>query len=865
MRAPGIKTKLILAVSALVVVVLVATSFALFAYYERTTKERIGDAQFAMLALVASDIDDKLTTAHAELVQLARAVDPEVLRDARRSEAFLDQSRRIHAFFTNGMFFFDPGGTMIAETPQYGRRGTYFGFREYLATTLRTRKPYIGAPYRSSRPGSPPAIMMTAPVLDAEGELVGVLGGAVDLLNDSVLGRTVRLHNGKTGYFYIFDRQRTMILHPDPSRILKQDVPEGANKLLDLAIEGFEGTGDTVNSRNLRCITSFKRIGATDWIVGVNTPMAEAYAPIERARRTLIAVVAATLLAVTIVIWRLMNLLTKPLLAFTAHVESISRKQGLARRVPLASRDEIGHLAAAFNRMLADLDAKQLEVEAERERLGRAAHHWRATFDAIRDGLCVLDGDLRVLRANRAMHELLGAPPEGVEGRPIGELLGRVLDDPAGADLAAGRGRAVRHQGGRWLELQRDRIAAPGGEAAGYVQLLADVTQQQLLQERLTQAQKMEAVGQLAGGVAHDFNNVLSVILTFASSLREELPDGELRSFSLEIERAGHRAASLTRQLLAFSRKQVLLPQVLEVREVVGNLTQMIGRLIGEHIAFSVDLAGTAGHVRMDPSQLEQVLVNLAVNARDAMPGGGELTIEARDVDVDVAAAGAAAGGGLAPGAYVRIRVADSGTGMDEATLARIFEPFFTTKGKGKGTGLGLAMVYAAVEQSGGAIDVESEVGAGTTFLIHLPRVPAPPERSERPPSGASPRGEGERVLVVEDEPQLRATLSRFLSADGYEVIEAANGDEGLAVFRAQREHIDAVLTDLVMPGTGGIALGKAIREISAVPVLYMSGYSEEMASGKEHLGPEEFVQKPFERGALLGRLRAAIATARTS
>jgi PAS domain S-box-containing protein len=860
MCSPSIKTKLSLAVSALVAVILVATASALFAYYERTTKEQIAGSQFALATLFASDIDDKLMGAHAELIELARVVDPELLRYGGRAEAFLAGRLRIHAFFSSGLFLFDRRGTLVAEAPQYDRKGQDFGFREYLVTTLAKRKPHIGAPYRSTRPGAPPTIMMTAPIFDARGDLVGVLGGGVDLLRDTVLGRTVRIRSGKTGYFYIFDRDRTMILHPDATRILKRDVPQGANTLLDRALDGFEGTAETVNSRGLEVIASFKHLRATSWIVGVNTPTAEAYAAIAQSRRLLLLVLAATIVVVTLLVWHLMNRLTRPLRAFTSHVDSIGRARGPARRVTVASRDEIGQLAEAFNRMVAELDLKEVEVAAERERLVRAAHHWRATFDAIRDGVCVLDGDLHVLHANRAMHELVGGQADDVEGRPIGELLGRVISGAGGRDLAAGQGRTMRRTGERWFELQRDRIDLPGGEAAGFVQLVADVTNPQLLQAQLTQSQKMEAVGQLAGGVAHDFNNLLSVILTFASSLREELPEGELRSCAAEIERAGHRATALTRQLLAFSRKQVLMPEVLEVRAVVGNLGHMIGRLIGEHIELGVDLAQSEGHVRMDPTQLEQVLVNLAVNARDAMPDGGKLAIEARDVELPAAGT---VRGRLAPGPYVELRVSDTGTGMDAATLARIFEPFFTTKAKGKGTGLGLPMVYAAVEQGGGAIDVASSPGAGTTFTVHLPRVTARAAPAEMTASGgAGPRGEGERVLLVEDEAQLRATLSRFLSAGGYQVIEAANGDEGLAAFRARQDQIDLVLTDLVMPGTGGIALGRAIGALSAVPVLYMSGYSEEVASGREHVRPEAFVQKPFDRATLLGRVHAAIAAA---
>ncbi|HEX7623764.1 MAG TPA: cache domain-containing protein, partial [Anaeromyxobacteraceae bacterium] len=316
LRSSSIKTKLIVAVSALVAALLVAISYAFFAYYEHSTKERIAEEQFALATLVASGIDDKLMSAHAELIELARAVHPDLLRDGLGAEAFLNGRLRFHAFFSNGLFLFDRSGILLAEAPRGDRRGQDFAFREYLVATFRTGKPHIGAPYRSSRPGSPAAIMMTAPIFDARGETVGVLGGSVDLLKYSVLGRTVQMRNGRTGYFYVFDRARTMILHPDPARILEQDVPVGSNKLLDRAVAGFEGSGETVNSRNVPSITSFKRLRVTDWIVGVNMPTAEAFAPIERARRMLVLVVAVAIAGSTVVVWHLMNLLTRPLLAF---------------------------------------------------------------------------------------------------------------------------------------------------------------------------------------------------------------------------------------------------------------------------------------------------------------------------------------------------------------------------------------------------------------------------------------------------------------------------------------------------------------------------------------------------------------------
>jgi signal transduction histidine kinase/ActR/RegA family two-component response regulator len=406
------------------------------------------------------------------------------------------------------------------------------------------------------------------------------------------------------------------------------------------------------------------------------------------------------------------------------------------------------------------------------------------------------------------------------------------------------------------------RLSAFSPNAGHVAALIEDLTErrraeaaQRQLQEHLAQAQKMELVGRLAGGVAHDFNNILTVILSYARALTDELR-GEQREFAQEIGSAGQRASALTRQLLAFSRKQVLCPEVLAVGEVVTNLAKMIGRLIGEDIELKLAVAPGVGHILMDPAQLEQALVNLAVNARDAMPDGGRLTIAV--CDADVSAADAHPPGGIPEGSYVTITVADTGTGMDAATLAHLYEPFFTTKPKGKGTGLGLSMVLGAVEQSGGTLRVASAPGAGTTFTLHLPRVAAAGAPAAFGTSGA-PRGAGERILVVEDEQQVRGAVRLFLVSAGYEVVEAACGDDGLAAFRADPDGIDLVLTDLVMPGMSGSTLGRAVRAQRPVTVLYMSGYSEEIASGREAVPPQLLLLKPFEREALLARVHTAL------
>jgi signal transduction histidine kinase/CheY-like chemotaxis protein len=434
----------------------------------------------------------------------------------------------------------------------------------------------------------------------------------------------------------------------------------------------------------------------------------------------------------------------------------------------------------------------------------------------------------------------------------------RVAGGDEVAVLAAGLNGMLDALEQRDAELERQRRTLEDTVAVRTAQLARanarleeELAERQRLHEQLTHAQKMEAVGRLAGGIAHDFNNILAVVALYAGELADELPDGEAREGACEIERATERAVALTRQLLAFSRKQVVNPGVLDTGRVVTDISRMIARLIGDHIELTVRIGAELGHVFMDPAQLEQVLVNLAVNARDAMPEGGRLLIEAEDVTLD----DAAAADGLAPGRYVRIRVADSGVGMDADTRARAFEPFFTTKPKGRGTGLGLAMVYGAVEGAGGRISLDSEPGLGATFAILLPRAHpgAAPGSSE---GSDAPGGRGERILLVEDADQVRAAVSRMLSRAGYAVVEARDGEDGLARHGEAGREIDLVLTDLVMPGMGGLALGARLRERDPdLPVLYMSGYSEELLHDRS-VPAEHVLPKPLDRAALLARIR---------
>jgi len=396
------------------------------------------------------------------------------------------------------------------------------------------------------------------------------------------------------------------------------------------------------------------------------------------------------------------------------------------------------------------------------------------------------------------------------------------------------------------------------------ISFVADLTEQKRAQaelsraqEQLQQAQKMEAVGRLAAGVAHDFNNLLSVVLSYAESIRESMAPGDPRAADAEeIRRAAERGAALTRQLLAFSRRQFLQPHTVDVNAIVTGTEKMLRRLIGEDVTLVVIPASDPAMVRVDPGQMEQVLINLAVNARDAMPSGGQLTIEVEPVIVDAALA--AQNAGAAAGPHVKLSMKDTGVGMDEAIVARIFEPFFTTKGAGKGTGLGLSTCYGIVQQSGGLITVETAPGAGTAFHVYMPQSAKAEEVEATQTAMVADPGGHETVLLVEDEPSLRALLSKVLRTRGYTVYTAADGAEALSLALAGRVVPDLVLTDVVMPNMSGPELVERLQSSKGPPrALFMSGYAghAELARGMIRPG-YNLLEKPFSPDALARKVR---------
>ncbi|MEV0901085.1 PAS domain S-box protein [Actinoplanes sp. NPDC049802] len=522
-------------------------------------------------------------------------------------------------------------------------------------------------------------------------------------------------------------------------------------------------------------------------------------------------------------------------------------------------------------------------------------------LDVAPDAILGADSSGRIVFVNAQAERLFGYDRAELIGRPVETLVPdelvsihqsvrqRYVDHPVHRAMGAGRPLWARHRDGTVfpVEISLSGMRSPTGlivcaavrdisdrlQAEAERTRLREEAQQARLQEQLQRTQRIESLGQLAGGVAHDFNNLLAVIINYAAFISDSAAEqagagpvpevwNQIHHDSQQILRAARRGGTLTRQLLAFARQEVTRPQAVDLSTVVHEVEDMLRRSIGEHIRLVIDGDGGCGPVLADPGQLEQVLVNLAVNARDAMPGGGTLTISTDNV---IAARGDLTVPGdhpsLPAGEYARLRVSDTGTGMPPEVIERVFEPFFTTKPVGKGTGLGLAMVYGIVTGAGGTVAIDSEPGRGTHIDVLLPVTSRRPASTGGEPEDADLRGHGETILLVEDEPSLRQICQRMLSADGYRVLDPDGADAALRWVADHPGEVDLLLTDVVMPQMLGTALAEEVTAAgNDIKVLYMSGYSTPLLDTQgAHDGDVALLEKPFTRAELLTAVHQAL------
>jgi two-component system cell cycle sensor histidine kinase/response regulator CckA len=516
-----------------------------------------------------------------------------------------------------------------------------------------------------------------------------------------------------------------------------------------------------------------------------------------------------------------------------------------------------------------------VRVEAERA-LRESEARFRTLIERSTDMIVLLDGEARITFWSPSATEALGWESRDLEGRAFLELIHpadvdgaaetvrRILAEGGSTGRLAGR---IRHKTGSWRSIDGQcRNLLPDPAVRALVMNTRDVTAHLQLEAQYLQAQKLESIGRLAGGIAHDFNNLLTVILSSTEVLRQDRAAGiAVDDEDIEqIHAAGERARDLTRQLLAFARKQVIAPTSLDLNAVVRGSEKLLRRVLGEDVRLVVNADPELWPSMCDAGQIEQVLVNLAVNARDAMPGGGVLTVETRNAEVGDAES--ARDPERRPGSWVRLLVRDTGLGMSPEAMEHLFEPFFTTKERGKGTGLGLATVHGIVAQSGGHIRVESQPGRGTSFEIFLPRSGTPQALRALATPSASVRGT-ETILVIEDDLLVRRVTVRALEGNGYRVIPAASGEEALAIARRLGVGLDMVVTDVVMPGMSGREVVDELRRSRpAIPALFVSGYTQDAIAQRGVLDSGlEFLPKPFTPATLVGRVRAMLDSIRTA
>jgi signal transduction histidine kinase/ActR/RegA family two-component response regulator len=840
-------------------------------FFERSLHDSILKGLSSVGETSSQAISRFLTDTLLEAQAVAQALPKHALenRDAETIENRLKEFLNIFPKFENGMFILDKEGKLWTDYPAHPQvRGKRFDFRQYFRKTMEEKKGIIGTPYRSARTGQP-VLTFTAVLRDTGNRIIGLLGCSVQLTSPKALEGIRLTRIGQSGYIYVYSKDRLMILHPKKERILKKDVPVGANKLFDDAIRGFEGTGETVNSRGVEMLISLKHIPDTRWIIGAQQPKNEAYAPIREARAKIkMAIFIAAILSVFLGAL-FMRKLTGPLFKLQEASQLLGRRADRQNGFSFESNEfnekldeiresgEIGDLVIAFKTMHENLNQVMRSLQ-------ESVSDWENTFDSVDDIIFLLDQENRIIRLNKTAVRLIETSVQDPVGRSIFDCLKNLPGDfTAGHNPADNpKGNILKvvietEAGERTYEISYNPFIDGENKNIGTVLSGKDITlrlaaeeAKMELEKKLHKAKKMEAIGTLAGGVAHDLNNILSGVVSYPELLLVQLPEDSPLKKPLEtILQSGIKASAIVQDLLTLARRGVATIEVVDLNKIIKDYLSSpeFKKLIFHHpdVAEETHLDFNLLHVEGSPVHLSKTIMNLVSNAAEAMPQGGKITITTYNKYVDTPIKGY---DDIAEGDYVVLEVSDEGLGISENDMERIFEPFYTKKKMGRsGTGLGMSVVWGTVKDQNGYIDVESRIDSGTKFTLYFPATRKTPAEGEDAFKLDELHGNGETLLVIDDIEDQRIIAVSILNELGYSVNAVPGGLEAVEYLK---EHpVDLLVLDMIMdPGIDGLETYKRVLKIlPGQRAIITSGFSETGNVKKaQELGAGEYIKKPY-------------------
>ena len=872
----SLKTKMFIMVSLLVAASLSLAMLSAYWYFSKQFKEVISGQQFTMVSAMAEEIDSKLANAQAQLVGIADTIPPDTLKDPQKAQAFLRSRSDSRVTFDNGLFLLSPLGRMITIIPYEAHLiGKDYTYRDYFKRTSRTLKPQISQPLLSSRQHRHPTITFTAPILDDKGRLLGVLGGSVDLLKDNFLGKLAAVKIGNRGYFYLFNSDRTLVVHPNRRRILKKDVPPGANRLFDQAVGGFEGTGETVTSFGMRSLSSFKRLKSTNWILAVNFAQDEAYAAFHRTRHYLTLALIGSLCCSILVIAYGMRHLMAPLLRFIRHVEDMTGAWKDPQPVKIEASDEIGTLAQAFNQLLFELARQKKACLAEQE-------FCTNLVQSAAVPIFVIDTAHRVIIWNRSCEELTGVKASEIVGtdqqwKPFYQEKRPVLADiaidgnvselqyfyelstpsPLYPDSLKAEGWFQALNGAdRYITFAAATVRNAEGEIAASIETLQDITDKKQMMEELSSAVAAadaanKAKSQFLANMSHEIRTPMNGVLGMTELLIDSELTQEQRRFAEMAHSSGQMLLSIINDILDFSKIEA-------GKMELDSATFLIRTLVEDALGLFAEMAQRKGvelaclvHRDVppllvgDPVRLRQILMNL-INNGVKFTERGEVTVHVKILEQ------------MDDAVILHFAIRDSGVGIPKDAQSLVFRQFSQLDGsvtrKQGGTGLGLAIAKQLVVLMGGEIGVTNEEGAGSLFWFTLPLQ----TRSFGAGAVVSPVPSlpGLRVLLVDDNATVLKMLAQMVNSWGIHADTALSGKEALTLARASNRPLyDIAILDLAMREMDGIELALALKDDPATAprhllMLTSFGGSADLERIRE-AGVERCLSKPVRHAQL--------------